>query len=94
MKKEKSAERLKIEEYVNSLIPYTRDLPSSRLRTFYGKAPMEAYGKNNTNEPIGGIIYGNHMKSFNIGPHTSGNDPKYYQSHTTTINFAKRTKLS
>lgn len=40
LRKEKSAERLKVEEYVNSLIPYTRDLPNSRLKTFYGKAPM------------------------------------------------------
>ena len=54
---------------------------------------MEAYGRNNTNEPIGGIIYGNHLKTFNINPHSSSNDPKYYQTHNTAINFAKRTKL-
>jgi hypothetical protein len=53
---------------------------------------MEAYGMNNTNEPIGGIIYGNNLKTFNVGPHVGGNDPKYYQSHTTAINFSKRTK--
>lgn len=68
-------------------------MSNTRFRTLFGKECMEAYGRNNTNEPIGGIIYGNHLKTFNINPHASSNDPKYYQTHTTALNFAKRTKL-
>jgi hypothetical protein len=77
---------------VQSLVPYTRDLSNTRFKSYYGKSCMEAYGMNNINEPIGGIIYGNNLKTFNVGPHVGGNDPKYYQSHTTAINFSKRTK--
>lgn len=61
---------------------------------YYGKAPMETYGRDNLNEPAGGIIYGNHMKTFNIMPHSNGQNPKYYQTHTTALNYGKRTKLN
>ena len=55
---------------------------------------MEAYGRANIKNAIGGIIYGNHQKTFNMNPHTRGNEPKYYQTHHTAINYGRRTKLN
>ena len=76
--RERSVERQRVEEFVDSQKPYTRGMSDTRFRTLFGKECMEAYGRNNTNEPIGGIIYGNNLKTFNINPHASSNDPKYY----------------
>ena len=37
-------------------------------------------------------IYGNNYRSFNVNPHDYTNNPINYQSHTTALNFAHRTK--
>jgi hypothetical protein len=51
---------------------------------------MHNYGGANTNEIIGGVVYGNYMKTQNINPHTGGNHPRTYQSHSNALNFGKR----
>lgn len=50
------------------------------------------YGSSNTKEPIGGLVYGNNLRTFNVNPHDYQNNPKTYQSHTTALNFAARCK--
>lgn len=55
---------------------------------------MEPYGRANINQPMGGVEYGNNLKTFNINPHIKSNNPTYYQTHQTSISFAKRAKLS
>ena len=90
----KSENRRKVKDYIESQIPFTREFPNSKFQSYYGRAAVETYGRANTNEPIGGIIYGNHLKTFNINPHCYTNDQKYYQTHTTALNYGKRTKLN
>ena len=86
--------REKVERYIDELKPYTRSLTNSKYQEYFGKSAMEAYGRANTKNAIGGIIYGNHQKTFNLNPHSKGNEPKYYQTHHTAINYGRRTKLN
>lgn len=74
--------------------PYTRSLTNTKYQDYFGKAALEAYGRANVKNAIGGIIYGNHQKTFNMNPHIRGNEPKHYQTHYTAINYGKRTKLN
>ncbi len=82
-----------MEKYIEELRPYTRGLSNTKFQDYFGKAAPECYGRANTNEPIGGIIYGNHLKTFNVNPHVYTNKPEYYQTHTTAINYGKRAKV-
>jgi hypothetical protein len=74
------------------LVPYSRTLTNSKFQQYFNKSAPEAYGNGNTNQPIGGTVYGSNLRSFNVNPHDYQNNPKYYQSHITALNFAKRTK--
>lgn len=83
-----------MQNYISEQKPYTRGLTNSKFQQYYGKAAPECYGRANTNEPIGGIIYGNHLKTFNVNPHAYTNQPENYQTHTTALNYGKRTRIS
>ena len=74
------------------MIPYSRTFTDSRFQHLYQKSAPMAYGNGNTNQPIGGVIYGTNLRSFNVNPHDYQNNPKTYQSHTTSLNFAHRMK--
>jgi hypothetical protein len=50
------------------------------------------YGAANTTQPVGGIVYGNNLRTFNVNPHDYQNNPINYQSYSTALNFAGRTK--
>ena len=76
MKKEEN--RAKIDEYIQGLVPLSRDLPDSTFQSYYNRSAMQGYGRNNTNEPIGGIMYGNHLKTFNVNPHVREGNPAEY----------------
>lgn len=80
--KDEEAERLKEEEnrqkvlnYIEEVRPYTRSMSNTRFQEYFNKAAPECYGRANIREPIGGVIYGNHLKTFNLNPHVYGNKP-------------------
>jgi hypothetical protein len=74
------------------MVPYSRTLTDSKFQQFYQKSAPLAYGAANTKQPIGGVVYGANLRSFNVNPHDYQNNPTNYQSHTTSLNFAFRTK--
>jgi hypothetical protein len=74
------------------MVPYSRNFTDSKFQQFYQKSAPLAYGYANTKQPTGGIIYGNHLRTFNVNPHDYQNNPKTYQSYTTALNFATRCK--
>jgi hypothetical protein len=74
------------------MVPYSRTLTDSKFQQFYQKSAPLAYGNANTNQLTGGVIYGNNLRTFNVNPHDYQNNPKYYQSYSTSLNFAHRTK--
>jgi hypothetical protein len=67
-------------------------LTDSKFQQLYRKAAPLAYGNANTSQPIGGVIYGNNLRSFNVNPHDYQNNPKTYQTYNTSLNFAHRMK--
>ena len=69
-------------------------MTNTKYQDLFDKAALESYGRANTSNVIGGVHYGNNLKTFNMNPHLRGNDPKYYQTHHTAINYSKRTKLN
>lgn len=44
-------------------------MPNSAFSKKFGKAPFENYGNNNVSPPIGGVVYGNYLRTHNINPH-------------------------
>lgn len=63
----------------------SRWLPDSSLTTFFGKPAFCAYGNGNTNPTVGGPIYGQYLKTFNINPHSGGNKPEFSQIHGRSL---------
>ena len=57
------------------MVPYSRTLPNSKFQNFYQRSALENYGSANTKEVIGGVIYGNNLRSFNVNPHDYQNNP-------------------
>jgi len=69
-------------------------MTNTKYQDLFDKAALESYGRGNTKNAIGGMHYGNNLKTFNMNPHIRGNEPKNYQTHQTAINYSKRTKLN
>ncbi len=74
------------------MVPFSRNFTDSKFQQFYQKSAPVVYGGANTSQPVGGVIYGTNLRSFNVNPHDYQNNPKHYQSHTTALNFATRCK--
>lgn len=55
----------------------SRWLPDSSLTTYFGKPAFHSYGNGNINPVVGGSVYGQFMKTFNVNPHAGGNKPEY-----------------
>lgn len=69
-------------------------MTNTKYQDLFDKAALESYGRANSKNAIGGVHYGNNLKTFNMNPHIRGNEPKHYQTHYTAINYSKRTKLN
>ena len=59
----------------------SRWLPDSALTTYFGMPAFHAYGNGNTKPTYGGTMYGQHMKSHNVNPHSGTNKPEFTQVH-------------
>lgn len=57
------------------------------MKTYYGKAPFDNYGRANTKSKLDGFLYGNYLKSFNVNPHQGENYPQYYQTYNNTLSY-------
>ena len=57
----------------------TRWLPNSAFMTYFGKPAFENYGKGNTNPVVGGVLYGDYLKTHNVNPHRGPSVPRYKQ---------------
>lgn len=68
-------QQLELDQKMKELKLGSRWLPDSSLTTYFGKPVFHAYGNANTNSATGGLIYGDHLKTFNINPHSGGNKP-------------------
>lgn len=66
-------------ERIKRLNETTRDLANSAFMTYFGKPPFENYGKGNVKPAVGGILYGDYLKTHNVNPHRGPSVPRYKQ---------------
>lgn len=78
------------QERINELHKWARWLPDSAYQSYFGKPAFHAYGKNNTNPTVGGVVYGQYMLSHNVNPEHGQNNPKYQQVYNSAMNFGFR----
>ena len=57
----------------------SRQLADSAFTTYFGIPAFHAYGNGNTKPSVGGINYGQYLKTHNINPHSGDNKPQYTQ---------------
>jgi hypothetical protein len=55
----------------------SRQLADSAYTTYFGKPAFHAYGNGNTKPTVGGINYGQYLKTHSINPHSGDNKPQY-----------------
>jgi len=66
-----------LKEKLKELKLTSRWLHDSSLTTYFGKPAFHSYGNGNTKPVVGGSVYGQFMKTFNVNPHAGGNKPEY-----------------
>ena len=77
-------------ERIHELHKWARWLPDSAYQSYFGKPAFHAYGKNNTNPTVGGVVYGQYMLTHNVNPEHGQNNPKYQQVYNSAMNFGFR----
>jgi len=55
------------------------------MTTYFGKPAFHAYGNGNTKPTVGGLCYGQFMRTHNINPQSSDNCPEYAQVYARAM---------
>ena len=72
-------QRKNVKQKIKELKLAGRLLPDSAYTTYFGKPAFHAYGNANTKPTVGGLSYGQYLRTHSINPHSGDNKPEYIQ---------------
>ena len=78
LKRAQSAKHKKnMDKRLNEIKSTSRWLPDSGITTYFGRPAFHPYGNGNTAPTVGGVVFGDYLKSHNVNPQSGDNKPEF-----------------